>query len=74
MYDNCLSISRKLTPAQRRVLLAMHPTQPTDAWRVAWRLRTLHQLGAEALIAPGVQGFADARLTELGREVREALA
>jgi hypothetical protein len=66
--------SDRLSPAQERVLLAMHPTEARDAWRLAWKLRTLNALSGNQLIEQGSRGWVDARLTDLGRHVRETIS
>ena len=63
-----------LTPDQRRVLLAMQPAIPTDVWRLSWRLATIRKLDAARMIAKGQRGWVDARLTDLGIQVRADLA
>lgn len=67
-------IAVSLTPEQRRVLLAMSPAKPTDVWRLSWRLATIRKLDAARVIAQGQRGWVDARLTELGLQVRADLA
>ena len=68
-----MSVESKLTPAQRRVLLSMHPTRPTDVWRLAWKLNTVQGLDAQKIIARGQRGWIDAQLTEYGQEIRAQL-
>lgn len=63
----------RLSQAQCRVLLAMHPTEGRDAWRLAGRLRTINALSDNRLIEQGRRGWVDARLTELGRHIRGTL-
>ena len=63
-----------LTPEQRRVLLAMQPATPTDVWRLSWHLKTIRKLDAARVIAQGQRGWVDARLTDLGIQVRADLA
>ena len=67
-------IAANMTPEQRRVLLAMHPATPTDVWRLSWRLATIRKLDAARVIAKGQRGWVDARLTDLGIQVRADLA
>lgn len=66
-------IVETLTPAQRRVLLAMSPAKPTDVWRLSWRLATIRKLDAARVIAQGQRGWVDAQLTDLGLKVRADL-
>jgi hypothetical protein len=61
---------RALTPAQSRVLLAMLPDEPCDAWSISARITTLYELQARGLIEQGSRGWLDARLTELGSTLR----
>ena len=61
---------RALTPAQSRVLLAMIPDRPCDAWSVSPRVTTLYELQARGLIEQGSRGWLDARLTEIGCTLR----
>ena len=68
-----MSVVSKLTPAQRRVLLSMHPSRPADVWRLAWSLDTVQRLDAEKVIVRGQRGWTDAQLTELGEEIRAQL-
>ena len=68
-----MSVEFKLTPAQRRVLLSMQPSKPTDVWRLAWKLNTVQGLDAQKIIARGQRGWIDAQLTEYGQEVRAQL-
>jgi len=65
--------ARALTPAQRRVVLAMDPKAPCDAWSRSARVTTLYELAALDLIAKGRRGWLDASLTEAGRAMRDAL-
>lgn len=67
-------IVASLTAEQRRVLLAMQPSTPTDVWRLSWRLKNLSKLTAVRVIEPGQRGWVDARLTDLGIQVRADLA
>ena len=67
-------IVASLTPEQRRVLLAMQPSRPADVWRLSWRLKNLAKLTAVRVIEPGKRGWVDARLTDLGIQVRADLA
>lgn len=67
-------LAATLTPEQRRVLLAMQPSAPTDVWRLSWRLATIRKLDAARVIAQGNRGWVDARLTDLGIKVRADLA
>lgn len=64
---------RALTLAQRRVLLALDPDRPCDAWSRSARVATLYELLALDLVAKGKRGWLDATLTDAGRTMREAL-
>ena len=55
-------------------LLAMQPSGTTDVWRLSWRLATIRKLDAARVIAQGQRGWVDARLTDLGIQVRQDLA
>lgn len=61
---------RALTLAQTRVLLALQPDQPCDAWSLSARITTLYELEARGLIAQGRRGWLDATLTESGCTLR----
>lgn len=64
---------RALTAAQRRVLVAMDPLRPCDAWARSPRLITLYELEARGLIVQGRSGWLDASLTQAGRALQGAL-
>ena len=62
-----------LSPAQRRVLLAMTPDTACDAWGRSARVTTLYELAALGLLSTGKRGWTDARLTDAGVRLRASL-
>lgn len=63
-------LCRRLTAAQRRMLAALDPVKPFNAVRAAPRLSSVRCVSEIGLIERGRCGWADAKLTKLGRAVQ----
>jgi hypothetical protein len=71
--EDVASARRALTAAQATALVAMHPHRPFNAFKISPRVKSMQRLAALDLIERGREGWLDARMTRLGREVRAKL-
>jgi hypothetical protein len=63
-------LCRRLTAAQRRMIAEIDPLKPFNAVRAAPRLSSVRCVSEIGLIERGRCGWADAKLTKLGRAVQ----